>query len=88
MQIRCAFQKRLFLSYVCQVKWGRGVRGFWITGVTEQKARGKKFAPAYDDHEDLTITANWKTATRNGNTLTVTILPTTSDDNRLIKVSV
>ena len=63
---------------------------FWITGVTEQEAKGeeKKFTPAYDDHEDLTITANWTTATRNGNTLTVTILPTTSNANRFIKVSV
>lgn len=63
---------------------------FWITGITEQEAKGeeKKFAPAYDDHEDLTITSNWSSATRNGNTLTVTILPTTSNANRYIKVSV
>ena len=63
---------------------------FWIIGITEQEVKGeeKKFYPAVDDHEDLTITSNWATATRNGNTLTVTILPTTSDGNRYIKVSV
>ena len=63
---------------------------FWITCITEQAPQGEenKFTPAYDDHEDLTITSNWATATRNGNTLTVTILPTTSDANRYIKVSV
>ena len=63
---------------------------FWITCITEQAPQGEenKFTPAYDDHEDLTTTSNWATATRNGNTLTVTILPTTSDANRYIKVSV
>ena len=63
---------------------------FWITGITEQEAKGeeKKFSPAYDDHKNFTITSDWATATQNGNTLTVTILPTTSNGNRYIKVSV
>lgn len=63
---------------------------FWISRVTEQEAYGKEkeFTPAYDDHEDLTITSNWLTASRNGNTLTVTIQPTTLDSNRFMKVSV
>ena len=47
---------------------------FWITCITEQAPQGEenKFTPAYDDHEDLTVT----------------ILPTTADANRYIKVSV
>ena len=63
---------------------------FWITGITEQEAKGeeKNFTPPYDDHKHFTITADWTTATQNGNTLTITILPTTSDANRFIKVSV
>ena len=63
---------------------------FWITRITEQEAKGeeKEFTPPYDDHKHFTITSNWATATQNGNTLTVTISPTTSDANRFIKVSV
>lgn len=63
---------------------------FWITGITEQEAKGeeKKFSSPNDDHKHFTITSDWATATQNGNTLTVTILPTTSDANRYIKVSV
>lgn len=40
------------------------------------------------DTEDLCITSNWLTAQRDGTTLTVTILPTTLDANRYMKVSV
>ena len=63
---------------------------FWITRITEQEAKGeeKEFTPPYDDHKHFTITSDWATATQNGNTLTVTILPTTSNANRYIKVSV
>ena len=63
---------------------------FWITLVTEAEpnADAKNFVPAYDDHEDLSITSNWLTATREGNMLTVTILPTTTDSNRFMTVSV
>lgn len=63
---------------------------FWITSITEQEAKGeeKKFTPPYDDQKHFTITSDWATATQNGNTLTVTILPTTSNANRYIKVSV
>lgn len=63
---------------------------FWITGITEQEAKGeeKKFTPPFDDQEHFTITSDWATATQNGNTLTVTILPTTANGNRFIKVSV
>ena len=63
---------------------------FWITGITEQEAKGeeKKFTPAIDDQKHFTITSDWATATQNGNTLTVTILPTTANGNRFIKVSV
>ena len=63
---------------------------FWITEITEQEAKGeeKKFSSAYDDNKHFTITSDWATATQNGNTLTVTILPTTSNANRYIKVSV
>lgn len=63
---------------------------FWITSISEQEAKGeeKKFTPPYDDQKHFTITSNWATATQNGNTLTVTISPTTSNANRFIKVSV
>lgn len=63
---------------------------FWITSITEQEAKGeeKKFTPPCDDQKHFTITSNWATATQKGNTLTVTISPTTSNANRFIKVSV
>ena len=34
---------------------------FWITGITEQEAKGeeKKFTPAIDDHKHFTITSDW-----------------------------
>ena len=63
---------------------------FWINGITEQEAKGeeKKFTPVFDGQKHFTITSDWATATQNGNTLTVTILPTTANGNRFIKVSV
>ena len=63
---------------------------FWITSVTEQKVGedGKRFNPRWMDTEDLYITSNWLTAQRDGTMLTVTILPTTLDANRYMKVSV
>ena len=69
---------------------GTNYSDFWIISITEQEAKGeeKKFTPPYDDQKHFTITSNWATATQNGNTLTVTISPTTSDANRFIKVPV
>lgn len=63
---------------------------FWITSVTEQEVgeEGKRFNPRWMDTEGLCITSNWLTAQRDGTTLTVTILPTTLDANRYMKVSV
>ena len=63
---------------------------FWITSVTEQEAGGeeRKFNPELMDTEDLCITSNWLTAKREGNKLTVTISPTTSNGNRFMKVYV
>ena len=39
---------------------------FWITGITEQEAKGeeKNFTPPYDDLKHFTITADWTTATQ------------------------
>ena len=63
---------------------------FWIISVTEKETGGeeKDFSPRYMDTEDLSITSNWLTAKRDDTTLTVTILPTTLDANRFMKVSV
>lgn len=63
---------------------------FWINQVTEAEpnTEEKRFLPACDDHEDLTITSNWLTATREGAMLTVAIRPTAADGNRVMTVYV
>lgn len=63
---------------------------FWITCVTEQEAKGEEqyFYPTSKENEDLSITSYWLTAKHEVNKLTVTILPTTSDANRFMKVCV
>ena len=40
------------------------------------------------DDKDLCVTSNWLTAKSDGNKLTVTILPTTVNGNRFMKVHV
>ena len=62
---------------------------FWLTGVTEQEAGGEEHRsePMYADG-NLSIIANWLTAKTEGNKLTITISPTTSNGNRFMKVFV
>ena len=65
----------------------------WVMVFIRQKlivaiGEEKRFSPNYDDNKDASITTDWLTAKSEGNILTVTILPTTQDANRFMKVEV
>ena len=48
----------------------------------------KHFYAEYNDHENFSIKSDWLTAKCEGNKLTVTIQPTTSNGFRFIKLEI
>ncbi len=68
--------------------WCVNYSSVWLINISESEAEetGKK---SFDgDGKKDSIQSNWMTAKSEGNVLTITVLPTTSDDNRFMELTV